>query len=80
MSSEAKKEIDEMLSGGATPREIHRHFQLAHRKRVEAEIAAGKWRCPKCGEPLKMSEGAILLYCDRHDEKCTAPNAEKEAR
>jgi hypothetical protein len=61
-----KKEIDSMLASGMSPKKINEHSQQSHRIQIEAEIADGKWRCPACGQPLKLKPDANILYCDRH--------------
>jgi hypothetical protein len=57
-------DIKAMLGAGMTPREIHERSQADHRETIKAEIAAGKWRCPGCGQPMKLKPGKqTILFC-----------------
>lgn len=66
-------DIKAALLSGMTPRALDDLLQVEHRRKIEAEIASGKWRCPKCREPMKLSKSGSVLFCDRsHDEKLGA--------
>lgn len=58
-------EIRAALAAGVSPRELNERAQADHRKRIEAEIAAGKWRCRNCRKPMKLKPDAPILFCDR---------------
>lgn len=59
-------EIKTALAAGMSPRELHERVQADHRERVAAEVAAGKWRCPGCRQPMKLKPGkGVILFCDK---------------
>lgn len=62
----SKINIKAELDAGAMPRELHERIRVEQRKTIISEISEGKWRCPRCGEPMKLSKESCVLYCDRH--------------
>lgn len=56
------------LAEGVTPRTLNDAAREEHGRRVDEEIAAGKWRCPICGAPMKRwGRTASVLVCSRGD-------------
>jgi hypothetical protein len=63
-----KRQIDALLSSGVSPKRIAEMSAADHRRQIQREISAGKWKCPHCFEPMKLREDCSALFCDRHDK------------
>jgi hypothetical protein len=50
---------------GWNPRKINDAAREQHRANLDAEIAAGKWRCPVCHAPMRRRPGTAIMYCDK---------------